>query len=196
MRLIQLVLIFAILFLFSCSESYDVTLMQNGEANVISYSTTQKIDSIKNSYPSKELIQADIDSMCESLKRDYNSVIIKNFTCSINEETGVKTSFTIKNIDSLGKYLSPFLGETIKFKKGTNFLIIDAGEGNAKAEEDIDGFTNMFKFSLKIKLPAKIKRIKSESKLQHSYSNDIFFLSSNHGDLKYNGSKNKITIFY
>lgn len=196
MKLIPLIIIITILFLSSCSESYDVTLMQNGEANIICYSTTQKIDSIKKSYPSKEVIQADIDSMCASLKKDYNSLAIKDFTCSINEETGVKTSFTIKNIDSLGKYLSPFLGEIIKFRKGNNFLIVDAGEGNSKVEEDITGFTSIFKFSLKIKLPSKIKKIKSESKLEHSYSNNIFFLSSNYGDLKYNGNKNKITIYF
>ncbi|MES2761717.1 MAG: hypothetical protein V4677_05900 [Bacteroidota bacterium] len=184
--------------LISCTENYNVKIKGNGQADVSYELYYLNKDSIKQSYSTEKELKEAKDSLTKQYAQFFKNKLITNYRCSINNDLEVKISYTIKNVDSLGQLLCPMASPShpIIFNYTSNKLIIDAGQGDSKAEDDIGGWTNGITFKLNVELPKKIIHVNNESAISSDYSENKFSITSSLGELNYSNKRNRITIDY
>lgn len=187
-----------ILVMAGCTENYNVKIQKNGQAELYYELYNFKSDTIKQIYQTEKELNETKDSLSNRYKQFYKSRLITEYSCEINNDLDVKVHCKIKNINSLGKFLCPWSAQyhPITFNYSANKLIIDAGQGDAKIEDDVTGLSNTLNFKLTIELPKKITNMKNESGLFANYSENKFSISSSIAGLNYSGKRNRIILEY
>jgi hypothetical protein len=183
-------------FFAACKEDHHIKVEKNGSATVSYNLHFVDSDSTNNSAQDTTDLTVAKDSLYRIFNSFYSSPLISNYECKISDELEVSITYKISDVNQLGKFLSPFLNLPITCKHSKKTFTIDAGTGNANAEEDIGGYTNMLAFKLTIDLPGKIKSVENSSGLPISYNGNQFTMESSVGMLNYSGKRNLVVIRY
>lgn len=184
--------------LTSCSEIYNVKIYENGIADLSYELNYLNKDSIKQSYSTEKELKQVKDSLSKIYANFFKNKLITNYKCSINNDLDVKIFCKISNVNKLGHFLCPLSkpNHPITINYTPNRLIIDAGQGDSKAEDDIGGLTNGISFKLNLELPRKIKSVNNESGISSKYTENKFTLESSISGLNFSNRRNRITIEY
>lgn len=185
-----------VLLIASCTEDHHIKVEKNGSADVTYNLHFLNEDTTNSGKADTTDITATKDSLYRIFNEFYKDPLISNYDCKINDDLEVAITYKIKNVDSLGKFLSAFQRNKIKCEHNKHSFTIDAGTGDADPEDDIGGYTNMLLFNLTIELPGKIKSVANSSGLPVSYNGNQFTMKSNLGMLNYSGKRNLVVVKY
>jgi hypothetical protein len=193
--------LFFLLILNSCTVDYNVLVHKDGSAHIVhSFEVLATDDAEENTSNTVEPVDSGAnDEMADLFKAFYDSDQISNFHSGY-VGTKYKIEYDLKNIDSLGNYIDPFLVgvDPVKFNLDGNKFSISQPQNETvqKGELDITGTLNMVVINLTIEFEKTIKKMSTKNDFIRQEGTNKIIIESNVGDIdQYIAEKKCVVVF-